>query len=311
MKIIDAKKSREQLTIKKSIELMKEALVKLENNEAGQPVRTIHSFPGGHTFGFMPAWLDNCFGAKVIDACHNNIGTKYPSHMGYVMVFDSKHGTPLGMADAGVITEMRTGAVSAVATEILSRQDSSKLAIIGCGAQGRTHLEAICNIRKIKEVMCFDISEEVAQKYAKEQGAKHKVKITVAGSVKEAVEDADIVCTLTPSKEAYLKAEWIKPGTHINAVGTFSPTTREVTSELFAKAKVYADSKESLRKESGEYLVPLSEGVIDENHVVGSIGEAFLGKVPARQSDEEITLFDALGLAIEDVICARYLVMGE
>ncbi|HIR61483.1 MAG TPA: ornithine cyclodeaminase family protein, partial [Candidatus Faecivivens stercoravium] len=136
-------------------------------------------------------------------------------------------------------------------------------------------------------------------------------KVTVCGSVEEAVKDADIICTLTPSKEAYLKKEWVKPGAHINAVGTFTPTTREVTSKLVAASRLYADQVAAMKKEAGEYLIPLSEGLITEDHIVGSIGEVLLGKAPGRQSEEEITLFDALGLAVEDVICGRYLVCGE
>ncbi len=308
MKIIDANEVRALLTMPECINLMKEAFKKLESGNAGQPIRTIHPFPDGNLFGFMPAWLDDCFGAKIITANHGNVGTKYPSHMGYVMVFDSAHGAPIGMADAGVITEMRTGAVSAVATDLLARKDASKLAIIGCGAQGRSHLAAIMCVRDIKEVYCYDIVPESAQKYAKEQSEKYGIAVIVKSSVKDAVLEADIVCTLTPSKEAYLEADWISSGTHINAVGTFSPTTREVTSELVAKSKLYADNIESMKKEAGEYLIPLKEGLIDESHIVGSLGEVLLGKAPARQTSHEITLFDALGLAVEDVTCARYLV---
>ena len=135
--------------------------------------------------------------------------------------------------------------------------------------------------------------------------------MAVCGSAEEAVKDADIICTLTPSKEAYLKKEWVKPGAHINAVGTFTPTTREVTSELVAASGLYADQVAAMKKEAGEYLIPLSEGLITEDHIVGSIGEVLLGKAPGRQSEEEITLFDALGLAVEDVICGRYLICGE
>lgn len=309
MRIVEAAEAREKLTPQVCINLMKEAFIALESKKADQPLRSIVKLPDGEAFGFMPAYLgaDDCFGAKVITAFHKNAGTGYPSHMGYVMLFESQHGSFVGMADASVITEVRTGAVSAVATDLLARKDAKKLAIIGAGAQGRSHLAAILCVRDIEEVKVFDLFPASAEKYAAEMQEKYGVKISVAASAEECVRDADVICTLTPSKEPFLKKEWIKPGAHINAVGTFSPVTREVTSELVAAAKLYSDYTESMKKECGEYLIPLQEGLIDESHIVGSIGEVLLGKAPARQSDEEITLFDALGLAVEDVMCARFL----
>lgn len=311
MKIVEAAEARERLDMKTCIGLMREAFIALEDGTAMQPLRSVNKIPHGNSFGFMPAYLgdDDYFGAKVITAFHGNLGTQYPSHMGYVMMFESKHGSFVGMADCSVITEIRTGAVSGVATELLARRDAKKAAIIGAGAQGRGHLEAMLLVRpSLCEVSVYDIRPEAAEKYATEMGQKYGLPVKVADNVEEAVYDADIICTVTPSKEAYLKKEWVKKGTHINAVGTFSPTTREVTSELVAAARLYADQKEAMKKEAGEYLIPLAEGLITEEHIVGSIGEVLLGKAPARGSEDEITLFDALGLAVEDVICGRYLV---
>ena len=232
--------------------------------------------------------------------------------MGYVMMFESEHGSFVGMADCSVITELRTGAASGVATDLLARKDAKTLALIGAGAQARSHLAAMLVVRPgLSEVRVYDLRKEASEAFKAESEAKYGVKVAVCGSAEEAVKDADIICTLTPSKEAYLKKEWVKPGTHINAVGTFTPTTREVTSELVAASRLYADQVAAMKKEAGEYLIPLSEGLITEDHIVGSIGEVLLGKAPGRQSEEEITLFDALGLAVEDVICGRYLVCGE
>ncbi len=309
MKIVEAAEARERLTPEVCISLMREAFIALEKGQADQPMRSIVKLPDGESFGFMPAYLgpEDCFGAKVITAFHKNIGTGYPSHMGYVMLFESRHGSFVGMADGSVITEVRTGAVSAVATDLLSRKDSEKLAIIGAGAQGRSHLAAIRCIRPIKSVTVYDLSKETSVRYAEEMTAKYDIPVTVCDSAEACVRGADIICTVTPSKDPYLKKEWISPGTHINAVGTFTPTTREITSELMAVSRLYSDYTPSLLKESGEYLIPLREGLISSDHVVGSIGEVLLGKAPARGSDEEITLFDALGLAVEDVICARFL----
>ena len=210
------------------------------------------------------------------------------------------------MVEAGSITQIRTGAVSAVATDLLARADADKLAIIGAGAQGRSHLEACMCVRNIKEVSVYDISDEAAKRYAAEMTDKFGIPLKVTASVQEAVKDADIICTVTPSKEPYLKPEWIKEGAHINAVGTFTPTTREVTSQLVKASRLYSDYTDAMKKESGEYLIPLSEGLIDESHIKGSIGELLLQKAEGRTNDKEITLFAALGLAVEDVAAAAY-----
>lgn len=308
MIIIEEKEVFEKLTMEICIGLMKQALTDLAKGKCIQPMRSIHKLPQENTFGFMPAYLGehDYFGAKVINACGGNHGTKYPSHMGYVMMFDADHGMPLALVDANAITQIRTGAVSGAATDLLARKNASKLAIIGTGAQGRSHLEAMLCVRSIKEVKVYDLSGESAQKFKEEMEEKFKVPIRICDTAQEAVSDADIVCTVTPSKEAYLKVEWIKRGAHINAVGTFTSVTREVTSELVAASKLYADSVEAMKKESGEYLIPLKEGLINENHIKGSIGDVLVGSVKGRENEQEITLFDALGLAVEDVMCGRY-----
>jgi ornithine cyclodeaminase len=161
----------------------------------------------------------------------------------------------------------------------------------------------------IERINIYDLNRNAAERYKKEMEEKFHKTITICNSVRETVADCDIVCTLTPSKEAYLTRDMIKDGAHVNAVGTFSPVTREAASDLVAASGLYADQVEAMKKESGEYLVPLQEGLITEEHIRGSIGELLLGKAPGRQSKEEITLFDALGLAVEDVICGRYLLM--
>ncbi len=310
MKIIEEKEVMEKLSMAKCMELMRTALMDLESGKGLQPMRNVIKLPGGNLFGFMPAYLGDhdCFGAKILTAFPGNAGTEYPSHIGYVMMFDAVHGTVLGMADANAITRIRTGAVSGVATDLLARKDASCLALIGAGVQARSHLEAIRLIRPICEVRVFDIFPKQAQRFAADMNEKFGIEVCICDSVEECVKDADIICTVTPSKEAYLKKEWVKPGAHINAVGTFSPDKREVTSELVAASRLYADQVEALKKESGEYLVPLAEKLITEDHVVGSIGDILLDRVPARQSEDEITIFDALGLAVEDVMCGKFLV---
>lgn len=306
MKIIEKEQVREVLQPEACIELMKEALAGLEEGRYAQPARLINVMPNTAKFGFMPAYLGDYFGAKVISAYAPNMGTEYSSHIGYVMLFESRHSTVAGLVEAGSITEIRTGAVSAAATELLARPDARTLACIGAGAQARSHLAAIRTVRNIESVTVYDVVPAAAKRYQTEMEARFGIPVTVCASVAEAVKDADIICTVSPSKDPFLFASIVKPGTHINAVGTFTPTTREVGSDLVAAARLYSDQTEATRRESGEYLIPLKEGLIGEDHIIGSIGEALTGTAPGRTDDKQITIFDALGLAIEDVACARF-----
>ena len=157
----------------------------------------------------------------------------------------------------------------------------------------------------------YDIRPEAARRFAEEAAAKYGLTVETAASAAEAVRDADIVCTLTPSKTPYLTRDMVRPGTHINAVGTFTPATREAASDLVAASRLYADHIPACRAESGEYLIPLREGLITENHIVGSIGQLLTGKAAGRTSEEDITLFDALGLAVEDIASAKAVFLSE
>ncbi len=311
MKIVEEQEARERLDMSTCIQLMREALIALETGDATMPARSIDVLPGGTKFGFMPAYLGRAgrFGAKVVAAVPGNAAAGYPSHTGYVVMFDAAHGEVVGLADCSVITEVRTGAVSAVATDVLARPDAHVLALIGAGAQARSHLEAMFVVRPgIDDVRVFDINADAAQRFADEMKERLGITVRIARSAQEAVCDADIICTLTPSTDPYLERAWVKPGAHVNAVGTFSPQTREVCSDLMAAARLYADEVAALQRESGEYLIPLAEGVIDEGHVIGSVGGVLTGAVPGRTAADQITLFDALGLAVEDVACGNYLV---
>lgn len=305
MLIIEKEQVQKILTPEKCLKAMKEAFISLEKGECDMPLRSIHILPNQAKFGFMPAYLPDFYGAKVISADARNMGTSYPSHIGYVILFEGEHSSVAAMVEAGTITEVRTGCVSAVATDLLARKDARTVAMIGAGAQARSHLAALRLVRDIAQVTVYDMNPAVARRYADEMTAKYGVSVTVCESVADAVRDADIVCTLCPAKEAYLTRDMVKPGTHINAVGTFSPTTREVASDLVAASRLYGDHTPSTRKESGEYLVPLAEGLIGEDHLLGSVGELLLGHVEGRVSDDDITIFDALGLAIEDVASAK------
>ena len=301
-----------RLSMAGCIGLMRTVLQDDAEGKSRQYLRTVTPLPGNNLLGFMPAYLGtgDYFGAKVITVFPGNHQAGLPSHQGSVLLFDAEHSALRFMADGDAITQIRTGAVSAVATDLLARPDAKRLALLGAGAQGRSHLEAMALVRRLTEVTVWDVRPENARRFAAEMAEKAGCPIRACSCAEEAVRDADIICTLTPSPTPVLESSWVKPGAHINAVGACSATARELSSDLVARCLLYGDSIESVEKESGDYLIPLSEGVIQKGHLRGTIGQLLCGEITGRTSAQDVTLFDALGLAIEDVACAKYLYLA-
>lgn len=309
MKIIPAEEVFRLLPMRECICAMRDALLNLKHGVSSQPLRTMTRLPDGNLFGFMPAYLgaNDYFGAKIATAFFTNQGTGRPSHMGYVMLMESTYGAPVALVDATSVTQLRTGAVSGVATDLLARKDARALAIIGAGAQGRSHLEAMLCVRPIESVRVFDVNAERCAAFCKEMSETFHITVVPAASVREAAYGADIVCTVTTCKTPILSLDDVAPGAHINAVGAYSKTTREIASDLVAASRLYADDMTAILNEGGEYLLCKAEGLIDESHILGDLGMLLDGECEKRGSDDEITLFSAHGLAVEDVACARAL----
>lgn len=309
MMIFEAQQVLDQLPMKTCIPIMADALRHLAEGQSSQPLRTLSILPDGNIFGFMPAYLgkNDFFGAKIATVFHTNAGTGYPTHMGYVMLLEAEHGSVCALADASAITSVRTGAVSGLATDLLARKDAHTLALIGSGAQAWSHLEAMLCVRDIREVSVYDVDPARTAAFVSKATAHFRVPVLPAESVTDAAANADIICTVTNARTPILSLSQVKPGTHINAVGAYAKNTREIASDLVAASRLYADKMESILQEGGEFLIPKSEGLIDESHIVGDLGGLLLGQTPARTHDAQITLFDAHGLAVEDVACVRWL----
>jgi ornithine cyclodeaminase/alanine dehydrogenase-like protein (mu-crystallin family) len=313
MLILEYEQVFEKLPMRACIEVVRDAIVSLSTGKSNQPLRMIAPLPDGNLFGFMPAWMgaDDYFGAKIATVFHTNAGTAYPTHMGYVMLLESAHGSVCALADASAITQVRTGAVSALATGLLARRDARSLALIGAGAQARSHLEGMLCVRDITEVTVYDQDAGRAEAFARDMSPRFKVPVRVCADVSSAARDADIICTVTNCKTPILTASMVKAGAHINAVGAYTKTTREIATDLVVRSRLYADAMESILKEGGEFLIPRSEGVLDESHILGDLGGLLQGKATGRTDNSQVTLFDAHGLAVEDVACARYLYLKE
>ena len=297
------------LPMSECIDAMTDALRTLALGGALLPLRQVVRLPNGRdAFALMPAALNepSALGAKIITVFPGNDATPYDSHQGAVLLFDTEYGRLIGILDASTITALRTAAVTAVATRLLARADSRTLALLGAGVQAETHLESIGLVRPIDEVRVWSRSGDRAHRFA-EKFTAAGTRIVVSPTAREAVDGADVVCTVTSSREPVLFGDWLAPGTHVNAVGASLATSRELDSAAVVKARLYVDRRESTVNEGGDFLVPKREGLIGDDHIVGEIGELLVDppKIEGRRSAQEITLFKSLGLAIEDVAAAR------
>ncbi len=311
MKILIVNQSEvpQLLPMKECIDVMAEALKRLSEGDVILPLRPVMWLPEKvGALGMMPGYIGSqaIMGLKVVSVFPGNHGTDYDSHMGAVMLFETQHGSPLALVDASEITAIRTAAVSGVATKLLARSDASDLCILGSGVQARSHLEAMLVVRAIKRVRVWSRNEDHTRQFAAEESKRYGITIEPMASAQQAVEGASLICTTTAAPQPILHGDWIASGAHINAVGSSVAFTRELDTAAVVKSRLFVDRRESTVNEAGDYLVPRQEGAITEDHIQGEIGDVLLGKVKGRQSQDEITLFKSLGLAVEDVAAAYH-----
>lgn len=309
--IVDAPTVRRLLPMERCIDLMEEALAGLARDEAINPLRSILGLPfAGSALALMPGAQTSppAFGVKVISVFPQNREAGIESHQGFVLLFEAEHGRPVALVDASEVTAIRTAAVSGVATRALATADAGDLAILGSGTQARTHLEAMLAVRPISRVRAWSPNATRLSAFAAEASAAHEITLETVGNARAAVEDAEIVCTLTAATEPIVEGAWLQPGAHINAVGSALPTARELDAEVLRRARLFVDRRESAMHESGDVLLAIRDGAIGEDHIVGELGEVLIGAVEGRTDARQITLFESLGLAVEDVAAARAVV---
>lgn len=298
------------LPMDECIEVMAGVLRALAEGQVILPLRTVIPLPQGRgAFASMPAVLEqpDTLGIKVISVYPGNHGTEYDSHQGAVLLFEPAHGSLVAVMDASSITAIRTAAVSAVATRALAREGARWLAILGSGVQAATHLEAMIAVRPIQRVAVWSRNSDHAQAFAGRCAEQHGVSVEVAESPQAAVHQADIVCTTTSAHVPVLQGEWLQRGVHVNAVGSSTRATRELDTEAVRRSRLYVDRRESALNEAGDFLLAREDGAIADDHIIGELGEVLSGRVEGRRSDQEITLFKSLGLAIEDVAAAHHI----
>ncbi|EOH86502.1 ornithine cyclodeaminase family protein [Enterococcus pallens] len=306
--VLDAAFVEEHLDMQVCVDLMTETLKNVETGEDVQYLRNAIKMPNENILGLMPGYSNSgYFGTKVLSVYLQNSQDGYPSHQGQILIFEKEHGQLQGVVDATSVTKLRTGAVSAAASKVLANPDSSKLALLGAGEQGESHLQALLTQFALTEVTVWDRDFERAQRFADRESAKQQVAITACQTSQKAVQDADIICTLTPAKAPIIEAAWLKPGVHINAVGACTADTRELATDIVQQARFFGDNEESVMHEAGDFLIPLHEEAITKDHYLGTVGQVIQGAVSGRLAKDDMTVFEALGMAVEDLAVANYL----
>jgi len=288
---------------------MAEALAALARGQASVPLRTLMWLPDrSGLLGMMPAHYGpaNVMGIKVVSVMPGNHGTAYDAHQGSVLLFETKHGRPLALADASAITAVRTAAVSGAATRLLAREDARDLAILGSGTQAATHLEAMRAVRSIERVRVWSRTAENAESFARRECERHGIPIEVLSDAERAVREASLICTTTSSREPVLRGEWIALGAHVNAVGSSVRTARELDGVAIRRGRLFVDRRESALNEAGDLLLAIDEGAASADAIVAELGDVLIGAAGGRRHSDDITIFESLGLGVEDVVATWF-----
>jgi ornithine cyclodeaminase/alanine dehydrogenase-like protein (mu-crystallin family) len=310
MRVIPAEEIRERLTFPVCIPVVRNAMIAFSQGETRQLLRSIIHLADGHAFGVMPGAMGEraIFGAKLVSVFPENFATGLPSHQGVVVLFDGDSGKVACIADATEITAIRTAAASAAATGALARPGPSRLAIFGYGEQAVQHLRAIAHVRPITHATVWGRDPARAAAFATRMSAELGFPITAISDGRAAAQDADIVCTVTNAKEPILFADWLKPGAHVNVVGSSYAGPVEVDYALVARSRFIADSREGILAQGAEFIAAKAAGLVEDDHVVGEIGQVFAGTLAGRQSPDQLTIYKSIGHIVQDLAAVSALI---
>jgi alanine dehydrogenase len=309
MLILSESDLRAVLTMRDVVDAVELGFAALGRGEARTPDRLRLDVPAARGVLLeMPAYGDfdgrSALGTKIVSVFEDNSARGLENIQAVYLLLDSETGVPLALMDGRFITAIRTAATSAVATKYMSAPGSNRLSVFGAGVQAAFHIEAMIEIADIERVMITSRSVGKARALADRVRATQDLPCELV-SAEEGAATANLICTCTSSGVPLFDGSLLLPGTHINAVGAFTPSTRELDTESVRKARVIIDDESAAGRESGDILIPLSEGTLDQGHVKGTLAEVVLGKVAGRESASEITLFKSCGVAIEDLATAQ------
>lgn len=307
MKVLGSSAIEELLPMPLCIEVVAQAMRALSSQQVLAPLRTVLPLAGSNAMGVMPgAMLEHgCFGVKVLALYPGNGALGLPSHAGVMVLFDAASGSPLAVLESNSLTALRTAAASAVATRALARPDSRVLALLGTGHQALWHVKALRAVLPIKRLQLWSRSAEGVARFVEHLGDLPGVQVVVAESARDALSGADVVCTVSSSREPILHGEWLAPGQHVNLVGASVASAREADTEVVRRSRFFVDARASAAVQAGEWLHALKEGVVDQSHLRGEIGEVLLGSVPGRESAADLTVYKSLGHTAQDLAAAN------
>lgn len=306
--VINASLTQKLLPMATCIEVLKPAMIAVSSGSADSPPRLLSALPDDRGwFALMPGSAAdlNSYGAKIVGLHPNNPSQGRPAVQGFICLFDLATGDPIGLVDGASITTTRTAAASALATHYLAREDALSCGILGTGTQALSHVEAMLAVRKLKQFVVWGRNVHRARNLAAQITARFDCDCRVS-SEPAAAASCDIICTVTGSPMPILHGEWVRPGTHINLVGAHSLQTREADTALIEKSSIYVDSLTSTLNEGGDIMIPIQEGAIDQSRILGELGSLVAGELAGRKGDEEITLYNALGITTQDLYAAHY-----
>lgn len=299
-------------TMREAVEACKEAFRAFSAGESDVPLRTNIQAPAHDgAFLFMPSYVANLDTAclKVVDIFPKNIDKGIATTQSQVMLIDGTTGAVCSVLDGMYVTQLRTGAASGAAFDVLAKKDCRKGALIGTGGQAATQLEAMIAVRDLEEVKVFDLNRERLEAFVaqmNEELAAYGTKILAADSSDDAVEDADLLVCVTPSPKPVFDGTKVKAGATVSCVGSYQPHMQEMDPVILTRAsKIYFDSKDAVLSEAGDILIPLADGTITDADFTGDLGDVILGKLGARENDEEIIVFKTVGIGTQDLMAAK------
>lgn len=312
MLLLSKEDIKQVFTMKEAVEADKEAFTLFSKGKSVVPLRTNISAPKHDgAFLFMPSYVEEmeCAAIKIVNVFPKNIDKGIPSTPAQVLLIDGTTGVVVSVLDGTYVTQLRTGAASGAAFDVLARKDAKKGALIGTGGQAATQLEAMIAVRRLDEVKVFDLSEERLNAFVAQMNkelASYGTKVTAAKSSDEAIADADLVTAVTPSTKPVFDGSKIKEGATVSCVGSYQPHMQEMDPVILTRAsKIYFDSEEAVLSEAGDILIPLADGTITKEDFTGDLGDVLLGKITGRENDKEIIVFKTVGIGTQDLVTAK------
>lgn len=312
MLLLSRKDMKEVFTMREAVEAVKEAFSLFSDGKSEVPLRTnIQASKHNGSLLFMPSYVESLDTAclKVVNVFPKNIEKGLPTTPAQVLLIDASNGLVISVLDGTYLTQLRTGAASGAAFDVLAKKECRKGALIGTGGQAATQLEAMLAVRELEEVKVFDLSKERLDAFVaqmNEELGQYNTTILAAESSDDAVEDADLLICVTPSGRPVFDGTKVKAGATVSCVGSYQPHMQEMDPEVLVRAsKIYFDSEDAVLSEAGDILIPLENGQISKADFTGDLGEVLLGRLKGRENDEEIIVFKTVGIGTQDLMAAK------